>query len=221
MLTKTDFSVPKEYITSAVNQIPNIDFRLSINEPTGSFFYDPWIIKEEFKGTIWQDILNSLPGPIGEARLISLSPGRCYQAHADIDDRWHLNFTGTRTFLVDIDSQEMYPLIPDSCWYVINAGKLHSAINFGRTDRVQLVVRMLLKDAMLHDSVPVKIVAENLTEDHARYVFDSTISPWLNFANKRGIMNNFNYSRTHVSFNLERQAVKELEQHLPENFKLL
>ena len=45
MLKKTDIKITKELLAAAVNNLPSDEFRLTINEPTGSFFYDPWTIK--------------------------------------------------------------------------------------------------------------------------------------------------------------------------------
>ena len=220
MLAKTSIQVPKKLIEQALKQLPSDEFRYTINKPTGRFFYDPWEIKDEYRGTVWQDLLSYLPKEIGEARVILLDHSKCYQIHADIDDRYHLNLSGTNSFLVDLEYNEMFPLVTDGFWYNMDAGVVHSAVNFGRTVRVQLVVRHLLKDADLTDPVPVKIEFENLTLEHARFVFDNTLSPFLNLANKGGSMNSFCYTPTHVSFNMDRNMLEYLKTKLPDNFKI-
>lgn len=68
MLKKTSIQIPKELIEQALKHLPSDEFRYTINKPTGNFFYDPWVVKEEYQGTVWQDILSYLPKDIGEAR---------------------------------------------------------------------------------------------------------------------------------------------------------
>jgi hypothetical protein len=221
MLAKTGIQVPKTLIEQALEALPSDEFRHTINKPAGDFFYDPWEIKDEYRGTVWDNLLSYLPSTVGEARVILLDHSKCYQIHADIDDRYHLNLAGTNSFLVDLEYNKMYPLEQDGHWYAMDAGVVHSAVNFGRTVRVQLVVRHLLKNATLKDPVPVKITFNNLTPEHARFVFDSKLSPVLNLANKSNSMNSFAWTPTHVSFNMERDMLEYVKTKLPENFKIL
>jgi len=48
MLKKTNLFVSNYDITVALSQIDFVGKHV-INQPTGNFFYDPWIIKEEYK----------------------------------------------------------------------------------------------------------------------------------------------------------------------------
>lgn len=219
MLQRTPYLVPKELIALATESLPSDEFRHTLNEPTGNFFYDKWQLKEEYKGTVWEQLLSCLPD-IGEARIILLDPGKCYQSHADIDDRYHLNLSGTQSFLVNIETESMEKLVCDGTWYHMNAGSLHSAVNFGRTVRAQLVVRELLTKNKLKDPVPVAIVSEGVTADHARFVFDNTISPWLNLANKNGIITDFAPSSTEVHVTIERKFITDLFNILPAHFRI-
>jgi hypothetical protein len=57
--------------------------------------------------------------------------------------------------------------------------------------------------------------------DHARYLFDNTVSIWLNEANKLGYMTNFSYSSPFVKFILEQDKLDSLKHILPEGFKLI
>lgn len=218
MLQQTPYRVPKELLELAVNSLPSDDFRHTINEPTGNFFYDSWKIKDEYKGTVWEQLLSALPDPIGEARIILLEPGKCYQSHADIDDRYHLNLSGTQSFLINIEREHMEKLKCDGVWYHMNAGYLHSAVNFGRTVRAQLVVRDLLVRNTLTDPVPITIVSNGIGADQARFVFDNTLSPWLNFATKAGTITDFNPSSTAVHLTIERKFMTDLFNLLPPNF---
>lgn len=220
MLKKTSYQIPKELIEQALKQLPSDNFRYTINNPTGRFFYDPWEVKEEFKNTPWQEILDLLEAPIGEARIIILDPGKCYQAHADLDDRYHLNLMCDEAYLVDLENNELHKLQTDGIWYDMDAGRRHTAMNVGRRTRVQLVVRHLLKNNKLNNAAPIKIVFTDMTEDHARFTFDELLSPLLNRLNKIGAINDFEYSKTHVKMSIEAEFIPMLETVLPTNFRL-
>jgi hypothetical protein len=220
MLTKTQYRIDEKLIRTALAQLPSEEFRYTINQPTGDFFYDPWIIKDEYKGTVWAQILDSLPLSLGEARIILLDPGKCYQSHADIDDRYHLNLQGDDAYLIDIENNVLHKLNQNCTWYKMDAGSVHSAANFGRTIRVQIVVRQLLTRAVLKDSTPVKITVSNLSQDDARFLFDVTISPWLNRMNKIEAINSFSYTKNQVTFNLEKDFLSDLKKILPENLNI-
>lgn len=197
----TDLNLPVDHadMQVALSQMPAIDFKLAINQPTGNFFYDPWIIKEEFKNTVWDKLLSMLPQH-GEARLIKLPKKECYTGHADIDNRWHLPLVKGVSFLVDLDKNTLYS-VDVGKWYYMDAGPVHSAVNFGGEDRVQLVVRELLKPAEL--STARKVTIQPNKPSATRYAFDNFYSPLLNKWNKSGVMNNFSFDGTNVSFNIE------------------
>jgi hypothetical protein len=220
MIQQTDYKLSLDILQEVSTQIPNEEFRLSINKPTGNFFYDPWVLKEEFKGTVWETVYNSLPVNKGEARIINLQPATCYQVHADIDDRYHLNITGESCYLLDFDNNSLHKLLPNGFWYDMDASRLHSAGNFGRICRTQLVVRKLLKKNSLVDPVKVRVTSTNLSLDDSRFIFDQTASKWLNYANKEGIISGFNFNKTSVEFNVELSHTDSLRNVLTENFKL-
>jgi hypothetical protein len=217
MIEKTQFSVPLRLIQEANKSLPNIDFRLSITAPTGRFFYDSWEVKDEFKDTIWDEILQSIPQPFGEARLIQLSHGTCYMSHCDIDDRYHLNIEGQYSFLIDIDNQKMFPTEADGFWYIINTGVRHVAANFGSINRTQLVVRKLLNDSQVVDPVTVKILP---TCANPRFEFDDKISPWLHKMNHIKSMSCFTVHDDGVSFKLDRKYVEDLNSFPKDMFKV-
>lgn len=198
MITALPICLDESLLKSALATIPAIDFKLTINQPTGNFFYDPWTISPKFKGTVWEQILNMLPANIGEARLIKLSKKECYTAHADIDNRWHLPLVLGNSYLVDLENDHMYKLCVGQ-WHYMNAGFLHSAVNFGGEDRIQLVVRELLIPAKLitskHITIRPKLVMAN-----SRYTFDNIYSAILNKLNYAGLINNFKQGETSVSF---------------------
>jgi hypothetical protein len=99
-----------------------------------------------------------LPFDKGEARIIILKPGTSYYCHADADDRWHLNLQSEFGFICDIDQSVMHKLSTDGNWYDMDAGRRHTAANFGHIDRIQLVVRQLLDRNVLVNPVDIKIV---------------------------------------------------------------
>ncbi len=220
MLQSTNYTVSDEILQEAIMQSSQDQFKVSLNQPNGDFFYDPWEIKPEFKNTVWEKILDSLPELKGEARIITLKPGNAYYSHADADDRWHLNLKSEHAFLCDIDDQQMYHLSPDGVWYQMNAGKRHSAVNFGNTDRTQIVVRQLLKSNKLSDAIPIKIVLKDSVPDF-RYHFDNTVSVWLNKANKTGIISNFKFFDNTVSFDIENAQLDSLKKIVPNLFEIV
>jgi hypothetical protein len=114
----------------------------------------------------------------------------------------------------------MHLLTPDGIWYDMDAGRIHSAVNFGRCDRVQLVVRQLLKYNILKNSINIKIRIKETSPDY-RYQFDRTISPWLNRANKKGTISNFKFLDTEVSFDIEVDELNSLKRVVPILFEIV
>lgn len=183
--------------------------KIILNQPTGNFFYDPWEIKSEYKGTVWEDILNTLPLDKGEARVIILEPGTTYVCHTDIDDRWHLTLQAQKSYLIDLDSEVMYKTTVDGIWYSMDTGVRHVASNFGSIDRVQLVVRQLLTSSKESDMVDIKISPAYEQHDY-RYQFDDLISPWLNKLNKKEKIKNFKYKDSTVWLSLAKSEIKNI-----------
>lgn len=223
MIKTTQYFVSKTDLEQAQCSVPSMDFSdkkvsVALNQPTNNFFYDPWEVKDEFKGTVWETILSTIPAPLGEARIIRLSHGTCYMSHCDIDDRYHLNLDGQYSFLIDIDSQEMFPTVADGKWYTINAGLRHVAANFGSVSRTQLVVRQLLTNAKLQEPASVKImpICEN-----PRFEFDDIVSPWLHKMNKLNCLANFTILDNGVSFDVEQMCLPGLTSFSPEKFNIV
>lgn len=220
MLAQLHYTVSKNILQDAINSVPSTEFRLTINKPTGNFFYDPWEIKPEFQNTPWSKMLEALNTPVGEARIILLAPGTCYHAHADIDDRYHLNISGNNAYLIDLDKDQMHKLQQDGHWYLMDAGRIHSAVNFGFETRIQLVVRKLLDKNTLKDPVRIKIYWEVLAYERARSLLDNHLSGWLNQQNKIGSISNFSFTMTDVTFDVEQSLISNIEERLPEHFKI-
>jgi hypothetical protein len=210
MLTETHYLVPEELIEIAQHEFIEVDFKLAINQPTGDFYYDPWEIKPEFEDTVWDELLYTLPLTVGEARLIKLGPGEAYRRHTDMDDRYHLNISGDFSYLIDLDKEKMYPTNDKSRWYMLDAGVRHSAVNFNRVDRLQLVVRQLLLLNVLNEPVNVSITGDSSLGTMMRYYFDNTVSRWLNTANKKGYITKFTSTETIATFDVERERLEEL-----------
>jgi hypothetical protein len=199
-----------EYRSSLPDSAINFDeTKISLNEPTGRFFYDKWDTKPEYRHTFWHGILESLPFDKGEARVIKLDPGTTYMSHTDIDDRWHLTLQAEKSYLIDLDDEKMFPTEADGIWYKMDAGKRHVASNFGSIPRLQLVVRKLLKESQEKNLVNVKISPKQESYDY-RYKFDNIISPWLNKTNKKGLIKDFDYSGHQVTFKTTKEALETL-----------
>ena len=56
MLTQLHYTVSVNLIQEAMNNIQSDEFRVAINQPTGNFFYDPWVIKPEYQNTVWEKL---------------------------------------------------------------------------------------------------------------------------------------------------------------------
>lgn len=213
MLTRTEYQITQLMMDQMIDSLPTVDHRVTLNQPTSDFFYDAWEIKPEFKNTVWEEILSTLPDH-GEARIIKLKEGECYTIHADIDDRWHLNISGENSYLVDLMTKTMYPTINHTSWFLMNTGILHSAVNFGNKDRYQLVVRKLLNKNSLSESVTITI--DNIAEQ--RYLIDQIVSPWLNYTNKNSLISNFKFVNNSISFKVEKLEFQTLTKILDGKF---
>jgi len=213
LITPTQHKVPITLIEE-VDKGQILNLRESINMPTGNFFYDPWEIKPEYKGTVWEELLNPLTN-ICEARIIILNSETCYTKHADIDDRYHLNLNGDEGYLINLETLDMHHLVQDGIWYDMNAGILHTATSFGEEVRIQLVVRKLLLRNDLKDPVTISILPGG---KNPRYTFDNVLSPWLNYANKQGKINNFRGDNLNVIFDIDKEYLGELANIMPKEF---
>jgi hypothetical protein len=211
MLERTEYTVKVPKINEDFE-----NFKTTLNQPTGDFFYDPWEIKPEYKGTVWEKLLKSLPEPHGEARVIVMQPGTTYMAHADIDNRWHLNLQSEQAYLINLVSQDMHLLEKDGYWYYMDAGNIHTASNYGSIPRIQLVVRELLTATEIEELAQVTIKPAMPQYDY-RYKFDNIISPWLNTANKDGVIKDFEVDGEVVKFKI---PITELSLKLPKEFRI-
>jgi len=220
MLSELNYTVSEKLLQQLREQPIKEEFRYAINKPTGRFFYDPWVIKEEYKDTVWASILETLPVSHGEARIINLKPGTCYHCHSDIDDRYHLNINGENAYLVDLDNTQLHPLVQDGKWYEMDASRIHSAVNFGRVDRLQLVIRKLLTENNLVDPVKIQLTTTLENKDKARFIFDQSVSNWLNHANKESKITEFSHNDGTVRFKIERTELVNLQSRLPNIFDL-
>ena len=221
MIEETKFLVSKNIYDTAVKNIPVIpNGKLTLNEPTGRFFYDPWVIKDEFKDTVWEEVLKTLPNNIGEARLIKLNFGSCYLSHSDIDDRYHLSLIGEKSYLIDLDNDRMYFLENKELWYYMNTEFRHSAANFGSIPRTQLVVRKLLSENNNGHFKKI-VITLNSQHDDSRYFFDNEISPILNRSNKIGMIRDFYVNNNVVSFEMHVNQVESILQKSCDRYTII
>jgi hypothetical protein len=179
MLTKTNLSIDVDRLLPLLAKVNWDDKnRCQLNSPSGNWLYDPYYIKDIWKGTAFEELLDMLAKdyPIGEARLIKLAPGTCYPCHTDVDDRLHVNLIGNdQSYLIDLDEQIMYRTIADNHVYYMDASHRHVAANFGSYDRIQLVVRIRLATNNNPEFI-LKTIKFNSVYDRFRYDFDNTIS---------------------------------------------
>jgi len=185
--------------------------RCDLNEPTGHWLYDPYRIKEYWKGSQFEKLLCNLPLDIGEARLMKLTPGSSYRSHADVDDRYHLNLVSNeQCYLIDLENQEMHQLKTDGYFYHMNAGKIHTACNFGSNDRIQLVIRIPLKKYSGENFITKKIKFVKPVFN-LRYILDNNISGLINRFIKNGDIGYFNpISETEIEFHIRISTLNDL-----------
>lgn len=186
-LKKTNFEFP---VNELKHLLENIDWddknRCALNYKTGNWLYDEYKIKDCWKNTKFEELLDTIPYEIGEARLIKLEPGLCYRSHADVDDRLHLNIqSNPYSFLADLDNGIMHRLCEDNFLYYMDGSYKHTAANFGSTSRIQLVIRVRLKRHQLKNSRQVDLEFSN-PPSNLRYLLDQSISPLLNIMCKQG-----------------------------------
>ena len=216
MIQNTKYTVSLDDIAGVMGDVYDIG-KFDISEQTGSFFYDPWELKQEFLGTPWETIWNSLPGPKGQGRIIILESPSCYTSHADIDNRWHLNLCGDEAYLIDLEKEKMFKTVLDGKWYDMDAGVPHTAMNIGAHIRAQLVVRKLLPKNIINDPQRVRIVG---IKGNVRYHFDKNLSPWLNkAANNQKIISNVKVVKQGIEFDIEAGLVNQIP--IPQQMELV
>lgn len=219
MITKQTWTCPEGLIEQALKEHP-ITGSVVLNESTGDFFYDKWQIKDLYKDTLWQQVIDSLPMTIGQARIIKMEPGESYMAHADIDNRWHLNLTGEQAYLIDLDEKIMYECERDNRWAYMDASRIHAATNYGSVPRLQLVVREPLRRSREPIDL-VRISMEPAYEQHDfRYKFDKIFSPLLNRANQKYKLSGFAHATSSLTFKLERELLEEFEKLVTSEFRV-
>jgi hypothetical protein len=220
MITKQIWLCPEGLIEQALKEHPVSGEGTVLNEPTGDFFYDTWTIKDLYKDTIWQQVLDTMPMSIGQARIIKLDPGESYMAHADIDNRWHLNLTGEQAYLIDLDNKVMHECTRDNRWAYMDASRIHVAANYGSIPRLQLVVREPLRNSRVSVAL-VSISIEAAYEQHDfRYKFDKIFSPFLNRANQKYKLADFAHTTFSLSFKLERELLEKFKELVTPEFKV-
>jgi hypothetical protein len=219
MIKKQRWQCPEGLVEQALKEHPVTGEGTVLNKPAGDFFYDTWEIKDLYKDTMWQKVLDTLPYSIGQARIIKLEPGESYMAHADIDNRWHLNLTGEQAYLIDLDHKVMHECTRDNYWAYMDASHIHAATNYGSIPRLQLVVRELLHCVQPVD--PVNIAIETAYEQHDfRYKFDKIFSPFLNRANQKYKLADFSHNSISLTFKLERELLDEFKKLVNTDFKI-
>lgn len=211
MVTGLMWQCPQGLIEQALAEYPIHNEVVVLNKHDGDFFYGKWTIKDEFKDTLWEQVLDTLPYSIGEARIITLAPGESYQSHADIDNRWHLNLTGDQSFLIDLENQEMFKCTRNDHWYFMRTGSRHTACNFGSVPRLQLVVREPLRKIQQSINLISVSITQAVPAPDNHFKFDNIFSPWLNKINEQYKMTDFSPSPALVTFKMEAELKAELE----------
>lgn len=194
-----------------LNILPELEEgKNELSRPTGKFFYDPWELLPQYKGTPLEVLYNKLP-EAGQARVMLMKEGTCYSEHADIDDRYHLTLDAESSYLIDMDNDFMNATTVNNTIYLMDGGTIHTAANFGHIPRSELVVRKLLKHNQLRNPARLNLAVRYDIFD-LRYRFDIVFSPWLNRANKKGIIDNFEpVSESEMILDLEKECIDEFK----------
>lgn len=215
-LKKTNFYFPIQEIISLLD---NIDWddknRCAINYKTGNWLYDKYEIYDCWKNTKFEDLLNSIPYNIGEARLMKLDPGDCYRSHADADDRLHINIrSNPYSFLINLNDNEMHQLVDDNYLYYMDGSYIHTAANFGSIPRIQLVIRVRLQRHELNNGCNVIIKFTN-PPNNLRYLLDQSISPLINKMCKSGEIGFFDLiTSDSIILYIDKSALKKIQTQL-------
>jgi hypothetical protein len=154
---------------------------------------------------------------------MKLEPGTCYRSHADIDDRYHLNLIGNQhCHLIDLKEQKMYQLVPDGKFYKMDAGKIHTAANFGSTARIQLVIRVPIPKIDSPSMIKLKIKGVD-TPHNFRYQFDQYVSPVISKLIKEKKIGWVDpKSETEMDLKIEQDEVREFLDYIGSlNLKIL
>jgi len=213
MLTKTNLYYNVNDLIPLLNNIKwDEKNRCQLNSPIGNWLYDPYIMKDLWKNTGFEELLNMLSNtyPIGEARLIKLQPGTCYRSHTDVDDRLHINIIGNdQSYLIDLDTQTLYKTISDNFVYYMDASHKHVAANFGSFDRIQLVVRVrLIKNTNINFKLKkIKFVK---VYDKFRYDFDNEISPIISHKIKQKEIGFFDFVNGEILIECEQHTLNDI-----------
>ena len=111
-----------------------------------------------------QEVIGSFKAPILSARLLRLSVGSIIKPHKDFkmgyednNFRIHIPITTNDQVSFVLDNEKL-SLLPGQCWY-INANFTHSVSNFGKEDRVHLVIdleRNSWSDELFFSLVPIE-----------------------------------------------------------------
>ena len=194
-----------------LNILPELEEgKNELSRPTGKFFYDPWELLPQYKGTLLEVLYNKLP-EAGQARVMLMKEGTCYSEHADIDDRYHLTLDAESSYLIDMDNDFMNATTVNNTIYLMDGGTIHTAANFGHTPRAELVVRKLLKHNQLRNPARLNLAVRYDIFD-LRYRVDIVFSPGLNRANKKGIIDNFEpVSESEMILDLEKECIDEFK----------
>jgi hypothetical protein len=80
-------------------------------------------------------------------------------------------------------------------------------------------VRKLLSYNSLDNPVNIKLIPTISNKDDARFVFDNTLSPILNYLNKRQMIDKFSFTDI-ISLSIDEGSLEKLKNKIPKEFRL-
>lgn len=100
------------------------------------------VINPILHGTVFEDILKTVPFKINRAVFIYIPEGMCLRHHIDPDDKYHVSVIENRgSFYYDYDRQTGVHLPADGKLRKINSSQCHhTAVNGGVEPRIHLVM---------------------------------------------------------------------------------
>lgn len=152
-----------------------------LNDSHVDYTYSEMPVLEEYvKGTVFEEIIQSVPSKIGRCTFISIPPSFCLRYHRDPDYKYHIAIDDLPgNFFYDLEEQKGYVLPTDGYLYRIHARKrCHTAVNSSIAYRTHLVIGEYVCD----DSDPNQTYTSKVKLDLRKCIINENI-PKLSIGN--------------------------------------
>lgn len=222
LLKDTNIKFSNNIIQELLEMFENSNEKTIIcTDETRNKYYEPAVLLDSYKGTAIETVLNTIPETVSLLAIIIQDPGDSYPIHTDIQDRYHLNIKSKHSYFLDFEENKLMPIHTDGKLYVMDTGIYHSASNYGNERRIQLGAAKMLTPKNIKKPQPVMIefLGEVTQQD---YYFNYYIMPWLNKADKKNIIDNYNRPKNNkMFFTIEKEFIKEIDNICTKYFKFV